>query len=282
VGHNACESRSDSDLLISFVRPVPPTECKQDSQRSRIMEDGNSQDSGPDVSFVIPARDEELLLASTIQSIAKAVCDCEISSEVIVVNDASTDATAEIASEFGARVVNVELHNIGEVRNAGAAVATGRVLIFTDADTQLPAKTLHAMLDAVDNGAVGGGASVSFDDGITWFQRRLSHIFLYYWQSIGGWAAGCSIYVLRSVFEEIGGFDSQHFAAEERYLSEAIQRQGKFVIVKESVVTSARKLRIFSTWHLVKVVIFTMFIKRWKFKDREGLGILYDAPRESE
>ncbi len=248
----------------------------------RILEDENPQSSRPDVSFIIPARDEELLLASTIQSIAKAVCGCGISSEVIVVDDASTDATAKIATEFGARVVNVELHNIGEVRNAGAEVATGRLLIFIDADTQLPVQTLQAMLSAVDEGAVGGGASVSFDDGITWLQLKLSHLFAYYWQRIGGWAAGCSIYVLRSVFEEIGGFDSKHFAAEERYLSEAIRAKGKFVIVKECVVTSARKLRIYSTWHLMKIVVFTMLVKRWKFKDRKGLDILYDAPRESE
>jgi len=246
------------------------------------MEDGNSQNSGPDVSFVIPARDEELLLAATIQSIAKAVCDCGVSSEVIVVNDASTDATPEIAAELGARVVNVELHNIGEVRNAGAAVAIGRVLIFIDADTQLPSQTLQAMLNAVNDGAVGGGASVSFDEGITWLQLKLSQLFAFYWQRIGGWAAGCSIYVLRSVFEEIGGFDSQHFAAEEKYLSEAIRAKGKFVIVKESVVTSARKLRIYSTWHLIKIVLFTMLVTRWKFKDRDGLEILYDAPRETE
>ncbi len=246
------------------------------------MEDGIPQNSGLDVSFIIPARDEELLLASTIQSMAKAVYHCGVSSEVIVVNDASTDATAEIAAELGARVVNVELHNIGEVRNAGAEVANGRILIFIDADTQLPTQTLQAMIDAVDAGAVGGGASVDFDEGITWLQLKLSRLFAYYWQRIGGWAAGCSIFVLRTVFEEIGGFDSRHFAAEERYLSEAIRAQGKFVIVNESVVTSARKLRIYSTWHLVKIIVFTMLVKRWKFKDRSGLEILYDAPRELE
>ncbi|MDB4743969.1 hypothetical protein OAF98_05735, partial [Planctomicrobium sp.] len=65
----------------------------------------------------------------------------------------------------------------------------------------------------------------------------------HYWQRYSGWAAGCSIYVLREVFEEVGGFDTTQFAAEERYLSEAIRKQGKFVIVKEPVLTSARKLR---------------------------------------
>ncbi|MBT5018057.1 MAG: glycosyltransferase, partial [Planctomicrobium sp.] len=83
-------------------------------------------DQIPEISFVIPARNEELLLTSTIQSITEAVTACGVTSEVIVSNDASDDATAEIARECGASVVDVELHNIGAVRNAGAAIANGR------------------------------------------------------------------------------------------------------------------------------------------------------------
>lgn len=238
--------------------------------------------SPPLISFVIPARNEELLLAATIHSIAKAVCDCGVTSEVIVADDASTDATAQIAADCGTSVVPVELHNIGAVRNAGAAVARGKILFFLDADTLLPSATLQAVLNAVEAGAVGGGAAVEFDENITWFQRQLSHIFLAYWQWYGGWAAGCSIYVLRDVFEEIGGFDVQHFAAEERYLSEAIRGKGMFLIVKEPVITSARKLRIYSTWQLLKVASHAMLIKRWKLHNRDGLEVLYDAPRETE
>lgn len=236
----------------------------------------------PLVSFVIPARNEELMIAATLQSIAQAVSDCGVESEVIVVNDASTDATSRIAEECGARVVHVELHNIGAVRNAGANVASGKILFFLDADTLLPSETLRQALAAIDAGAVGGGAAVTFDEGITWFQRKLSEVFLFYWQKIGKWAAGCSIYVLKSTFDEIGGFDTEYFAAEERYLSEAIRSHGKFQIVSAPVVTSARKLRIFSTWHLLKVAAHAMFVKRWNLRDRSGLEVLYDAPREQK
>lgn len=241
-----------------------------------------NMEQAPEISFVIPARNEERLLASTIQSIVEAVAACEVTSEVIVSNDASEDTTAEIARDCGASVVDVELHNIGAVRNAGAEIARGEIIFFLDADTQLPATTLKAVLSAVEEGAVGGGCYVEFDDNITWFQRNLSHVFLAYWQKYGGWAAGCSIYVLREVFEQVGGFDVEQFAAEERYLSEAIRKQGKFVIVKEPVITSARKLRIFSTWHLIKVAAHAMIVKRWNLKDRSGLEVLYDAPREKE
>lgn len=241
-----------------------------------------SESENPRFSFVIPARDEELLLAKTIDSIRESSTSCGITSEIIVVDDASQDQTAEIARANGAHVVSVELHNIGAVRNAGAAIARGEYLLFLDADTALNAKTLSAILGAIQAGAIGGGAGVAIDSRITLFQRFLSFVFLTYWQRFHRWAAGCCIYVRRDVFQKIGGFDEKHFAAEERYLSDAIKSEGKFVIVREPVVTSGRKLRLFSTWHMLKVATNAMLIKRWKLNDRDGLEVLYDAPREKE
>ncbi len=239
-------------------------------------------DSAPgiDVSFVIPARDEELLLARTLQAIAAAAQANGVRYEIIVADDDSRDRTPQIAAEHGAQVVRVQLHNIGAVRNAGAAAAQGRILFFLDADTILPGPTLQAALTAIENGAIGGGATVAFEPGVTWVQRMLAGMFTFYWHRLSQWAAGCSIYVLRDKFLAVGGFDEKYFAAEERYLSDALKTQGKFVILREPVITSARKLRIYSTWHLVKIAGKAIFYQRWELTSRDGLEILYDAPRE--
>lgn len=237
---------------------------------------------GPDVSFVIPARNEELLIAGTLQAIHRAAAENHITYEIIVADDASTDRTAELAQAGAARVVPVQLHNIGAVRNAGAAAATGQILFFLDADTILPSRTLTAAIQAIEQGAVGGGGGVQFEAGITRIQRLLAALFTWYWQSLRGWAAGCNIFVRRDVFNAIGGFDTSYFAAEERYLSDALKKQGQFVILRESVITSARKLRIYSTGHLVKIAIKALVLKKSQLKSREGLEILYDAPREKE
>ena len=233
------------------------------------------------VSFVIPARDEELLLETTLNSIRAAAAECEITYEIIVVDDASTDRTAEIAKSLGAQVVAVELHNIGAVRNAGAAAARGNVLFFLDADTQVPGHTLRAALKTLEQGAVGGGATVSFEPGLSLMQRALARIFIFLWQRVCGWAAGCNIFVRRSLFETVGGFDTHYFAAEERYLSEALKRQGKFVIIRESVITSARKLRLYSTGNLIWLAFRVLFWRQSLLTSRDALGILYDAPRET-
>jgi glycosyltransferase involved in cell wall biosynthesis len=233
------------------------------------------------VSFVIPARDEERMLPLALESIRQAIASVGVTAEVVVVDDGSIDRTAEIATAGGARVVPVELHNIGAVRNAGARIAAGEVLIFLDADTQLPAKTLEAALHEIEQGAVGGGAGIRFDD-ISWSQRQMARLFTWYWQRWHGWAAGCFIYCRRADFEAVGGFNEEYFAAEEQYLTETLRPRGRFVILREQVLTSGRKLRLFSTVHLLGLATRALLADRDQLKRREGLEILYDAPREHE
>jgi glycosyltransferase involved in cell wall biosynthesis len=237
--------------------------------------------TAPEVSFIVPARNEEFLLEETLKGIIEAASSAGVRFEMIVADDDSTDRTAEIAKACGARCVHVKLHNIGAVRNAGAAVATGRILYFLDADTKLPAQTLQAALEALNSGAVGGGARVRFECRLPWNQQLLADVFTWYWHDWHQWAAGCNIFVDRKAFEAVGGFDTSYFAAEERYLSDALKTQGRFVILPQPVFTSARKLRIYSTRHLLKVAIKALVLKRGQLKSRDGLEILYDAPRES-
>ena len=244
-----------------------------------LAESRTTDSSAPRVSVVIPARDEERMLPTTLDSVRTAIVTLGVTAEVIVVNDGSTDRTTEIAREQGARVVDVELHNIGAVRNAGAKQATGAVLVFLDADTQLPPDTLRAALDAIEAGALGGGGGVQFDN-ITWTQRQLAKLFTYYWQRWHGWAAGCFIFCRREDFEATGGFNEEYFAAEERYLSDALRARGRFVILHEQVLTSGRKLRLFSTCKLLGLGFKALLFDRDQLKRRKGLEFLYDAPRE--
>jgi glycosyltransferase involved in cell wall biosynthesis len=235
----------------------------------------------PRISFVVPARNEERLLGGTLESIRIAASAVGQAWEVVVVDDDSQDRTAEIARANGARVIPVKLHNIGAVRNAGAREARGEVLVFLDADTQLPVETLRALLAALEAGAVGGGGWVRFDSRITWFQSLLAKTFCYLWLRFCGWAAGCFIFARRVDFDSVGGFDETYFCAEERYLSVALKSRGRFVILREGVITSARKLRLYSTANLIWIAVRTLLLGPQRLKQREGLEILYDAPREA-
>src|SRR4030095_13204772 len=88
----------------------------------------------------------------------------EIVCEVIVVDNNSTDATAELARGAGARVVFEPINQISRARNAGAIVATGDWLVFVDADTLVSAGTLAEMLALIHTGKyAGGGTRLRYD-----------------------------------------------------------------------------------------------------------------------
>ncbi|HEY8251721.1 MAG TPA: glycosyltransferase, partial [Burkholderiales bacterium] len=98
------------------------------------------------VSVVVPAFNEERLLAGSLTAIraaARAFDDAGWACELIVCDNNSTDRTAEIAREAGARVVFEPVNQIARARNAGAARASGEWLVFVDADSY-PSRELFA------------------------------------------------------------------------------------------------------------------------------------------
>src|SRR5262245_42140534 len=114
------------------------------------------------LSFVVPAHDEQACLGRTVQAIHAAARATGRPYEVIVVDDASTDATAEVARKHDATVVSVNRRQIAASRNAGGRAARGERLFFVDADTVVSPRVVAAALRQLDRGAAGGGAPARF------------------------------------------------------------------------------------------------------------------------
>lgn len=208
------------------------------------------------ISFVVPAYNEEKYLAATLASIHAAAGEVGEPYEIVVADDASTDATAEIAEQGGARVVSVQKRQISATRNAGARAGKGNRLIFVDADTHVNAAVIRAACEAMADGVAGGGAGVRFDHAPWWMRWMMEVLVLSFrWARL---AAGCFIYARRDAFEAAGGFDEKYFAAEELFLSQALKRVGPFVVLRERVTTSARKFRGMSLPALTWLVLRTL------------------------
>ena len=237
----------------------------------------------PSVSFVVPAHNEQQYLQATLKQLTKIAEVLLSDFEILVVNDASTDRTAEIAVENGGRVIDVQLRNIGAVRNAGAKEARFDWIVFVDADTIVPEKTLKASLKALSKGAVGGGAFVSLDlvQPIGPFKMGLYYAVSLIWQTFGRWAAGCYMFCRKDAFEFFGGFDEQYFAAEELFFSKELKRIGKFQLVRSPVVTSSRKFHGYSAGQLLRFVCLPMtaLLKGPPLRSRYGLELLYEDDR---
>src|SRR5216684_663458 len=114
------------------------------------------------ISVVIPAFNEEGYIGETLASLnrAKAYLQDEgiQPAEIIVVDNDSDDSTANVARALGATVALETHHNVAKVRNSGAKLSNGEVLVFVDADTVVPDKLLSRIVEAMSDAACFGGA----------------------------------------------------------------------------------------------------------------------------
>lgn len=98
---------------------------------------------GPRFSVVVPAHNEADLLAATLEALAAQ--DVGAAYEVLVVDNASTDATAEVARSYGARVVPEPRRGVCRARQTGVDAARGEIVASTDADTVPPPDWLRRL-----------------------------------------------------------------------------------------------------------------------------------------
>lgn len=202
------------------------------------------------ISFILPAHNEEELLGRSLAALQAAAATLGEPYEVIVVDDSSTDRTPQIAAEHGAAVVHVGCRQIAGARNAGGRAATGELLFFIDADTMVTEPALRAAVRALRGGAIGGGACVRFDGDVPTYGFVLERLLRLVTPYIS-LAPGCFLYCWRKAFEQAGGFDERVYWSEEVWFARRLRGMGRFVVLREWVITSARKVRAHSALEML-------------------------------
>jgi glycosyltransferase involved in cell wall biosynthesis len=232
------------------------------------------------ISFIIPAHNEDVWIGRCVSAVRRSGDTVGESYEVIVVDDASTDATGRIAAEGGAHVIRVEHRQIAATRNAGARAARGDFLVFVDADTLANPGAVRAALAAMRGGAVGGGAIIRFDGWVPLWARLLYPPYSVVARLIK-FVGGCFFFCTREAFEAVGGFPEQYYAAEETCLAAALKQRGRFVVPGPTVVTSARKLRTIPLSEYLRWLQRLLTQGNKTFQQREGLEFWY-GPRTKD
>ena len=230
------------------------------------------------LSFIVPAYNEEILIGSTLAALNDAGAALGQPFEVVVVDDASTDRTAAIAAEHGARVVPAQNRQIAATRNAGARAAGGEMLIFVDADTIVTRAAVREALDAMRAGAAGGGCLIRFDGDVPLYGRLLLGTLLPLYR-LFRIASGSFLFCTRQAFDAAGGFDEGLFAAEELAMSRALHRQGRFLVLREFVTTSGRKVRAYSAREVLGVMARLALSGEKGVRRRKGLEPWYGKRR---
>lgn len=194
------------------------------------------------ISFIVPAHNEQAGLGRTLQAIHDSARVVGQPYEIVVVDDASTDATAAIARQHHATVFPVSHRQIAATRNSGGRSAQGDRLFFVDADTTINPRAVASALRCLDKGAAGGGGPVRFD-GVVPLYARLLLWWLGLFMRLVGISGGAFLFCTREAFHAVGGFDERLFGAEDAAMSWALKREGRFVVLWNHVLTSGRRVR---------------------------------------
>jgi len=211
------------------------------------------------ISLVIPAWNEATLLPRLLDSVAAArdrwaeTGRSAEDIEVIVADNGSTDATAQLALERGCRVVPVEKRVIAASRNGGAAVAQGEILCFLDADSVLHPNSFVAVAAAMaDPRNVGGATGVTMD---RWSAGiALTYVMMLPIVWLTGGDTGV-VFCRRADFETLGGYDESRLVAEDVDFLWRLRRLGRsrgqrlVRLRRVKAITSTRKFDKHGDWH---------------------------------
>ena len=202
--------------------------------------------NAPRLSIIMPVLNEAATVENSLRQIAPLHAQ---GVEVIVVDGGSTDETVLLARPLADRLLQSGRGRARQM-NAGAAVASGQVMLFLHADTLLPEGAISALIRGLEQTQRAWGR---FDVRIDGHSPLFGIIgSLMNWRSrLTGIATGDqAIFVKRGDFEAIGGFPDQDLM-EDIELSRRLKRRSPPLCLREQVVTSGRRWEKHGIWRTI-------------------------------
>ncbi len=207
-------------------------------------------------SVIIPAYNEAQYLPRLLNSIEVAKSNYSGGAktvEVIVADNDSTDRTAEVAAQNGARVVRVAKRRIAAARNGGARAACGEIICFIDADSAVRPQTFNAIDQSMTTGRyIGGFTGVTLERKS--FGLMVTYCLFMPMVILTGIDTGV-VFCRREDFEAVGGYDESRLYAEDVLLPLALRRLGRkrgqklTRLPQVKALGCTRKFDQFGDWH---------------------------------
>ena len=185
-----------------------------------------------ELSIIIPTLNEEKLLPSLLELIKGENIRNNI--EIIVADAGSSDKTAQIAKDYGCKVVKGGLPARG--RNSGAKYATSDILFFLDADTLFKKGTIIKSLKEFKRKKLDCASfGIYTQEKNLYMNKATMNIFYNYPQRVLKKISpmgAMGIMVKKDIFKKVGGFDEDIKIAEDHYFVRKVSKIGKYDIIK--------------------------------------------------
>jgi len=239
------------------------------------------------ISIIIPAFNEERYIGETLTSLDRAkkfmLKKKHVPIEILVVDNDSEDLTVNVAKAFGVTIISEIQHNIARVRNTGANLANGNILIFIDADTIVPENLLYCVYEAMaDSTCLGGAVNTNYRP-----VKLTTRLYLNIWRIVGhlaGIAQGATQFCRRHVFFELKGYDESLYMGEDvdfycRLKRFAKQQRARVRFLEGlEVLPSTRRFDQCGLW---RTLIWTnpIYIQMFRRRKKAWKGWYQNSPR---
>jgi rSAM/selenodomain-associated transferase 2 len=215
------------------------------------------------ISIIIPVWND----ASALRQCLGAIGQIKGIHEVIVADASSDDASSAMAQANGARVVRCDQPNRGRQQNAGAAQATGDLLVFQHVDVEIAQEHIDALHSAADRDGIVGGAFYRKFDKSHRLRQWLVPVVRVYNRTIGALYGDQTLFVRRLQFKQMGGFKDIPLM-EDIEFSRRLRKTGRIVLLDPPVWASARRhaqrgsLRV-TLFNMLIMVLFRVGVSPW-------------------
>lgn len=191
--------------------------------------------------------------------------------EIIVVDNNSTDATADIARKFGATVINEKRQGNTFALSKGLSYAQGKIIASTDADTVPDTNWLEIIKDTFkDEKVVGATGLIRVNSGnkiLDYLSEKFYEYFLRLNFLIGkSYFSGFNFAVRKNALEKIGGVDERFTMSPDVDLGIRIRKEGNVVLVKNMLATTSlrrwQKKPVNTFWLYFESYIYSAWLRK--------------------
>jgi len=209
------------------------------ADKPSLLRRGLHQEQAPPISVIIPAHNAKATLGLCLDALNKQTRPAD---EIIVVDDGSTDGTAELAHCYRVRVIRQANAGPAAARNAGAWASQGELLLFTDADCAPAPNWVERIVAPFANPTVAGAKGVYKTSQAAWVARFVQLEYEKKYERMRGqeridFVDTYSAAYRREVFLSAGGFDESFRYLEDQELSFRLAGRGhRLVFAPDAVV----------------------------------------------
>jgi len=203
------------------------------------------------ISVIVPTLQEEKYLAKTLPKLVRL----KPPAEIIVVDGSSRDKTIDVAKRFTNKIFQIGKRGIGKAKNYGAKQANGEILVFLDADVNVPQNLVEEVLEVFSDTRVTGATCNVLFAQPKLHEAIFSKFYNFLVQASFWFKPHCQgkfLAVRKNYFLKVGGFDESMPCLEDHDLAFRLSKLGKFVFIKGlTVYEFPRRFRKLGLFHVV-------------------------------